>query len=171
MKANPDSVDYHCQEFLHRRLARLACEASAISRMLDDSPAPGTELESLGHARVSGTGDSTTVRREIRMRRLRDRLFPDELFADPAWDLLLDLYAAHLDGRQISVTSACIAACVPQTTALRWIGRLEQHGLLIRSADAFDHRRNLLHLSNEAIDAMRNWTAVAFARESGRNAT
>ena len=39
--------------------------------------------------------DPRLVRRIIRQRRLRDRFFDSAMFADPAWDILLDLTAAR----------------------------------------------------------------------------
>ena len=36
------------------------------------------------------------VRAIIKQRRNRDRFFDAQLFADPAWDILLELYAAEL---------------------------------------------------------------------------
>src|SRR3546814_5506642 len=58
---------------------------------------------------VSDTPASPVTAREIRdmlrLRRLRDRFFPGDLFADPAWDMLLDLMAAHLSGQRVSVSS------------------------------------------------------------------
>ena len=101
------------------------------------------------------------VRQAIRLRRRRDALFPDGLFADPAWDLLLDLYLAHLNGTSISVTSACIAACVPPTTALRWISKLEKARLVERSSDVLDQRRIYLHLTDAAVESMRKWIVEA----------
>lgn len=74
------------------------------------------------------------------------------LFGEPAWDILLDLYVAHLDGRQVAVSSACIAACVPPTTALRYLNRLERSGLIRRRPDAKDHRRVLVAPSQRAIE-------------------
>ena len=47
-------------------------------------------------------------------------MFGEGLFADPAWDIMLDLFAARIEGKDITVSSAGIAACVPPTTALRW---------------------------------------------------
>ncbi len=38
------------------------------------------------------------IREAIKLRRLRDSYFPADLFADPAWDILLDLFAARLEG-------------------------------------------------------------------------
>ncbi|WP_156442627.1 MULTISPECIES: hypothetical protein [unclassified Sphingomonas] len=103
-----------------------------------------------------------TVRATIRARRLRDQHFTPELFADPAWDMLLDLYAARLEGSRVSVSSLCIAASVPPTTALRWIGTMHDAGLFEREADPGDRRRAHITLSARAVDAMRGYfTAVA----------
>lgn len=62
-----------------------------------------------------------TVRAVIRARRLRARYFSEELFADPAWDMLLDLLQAEIAHLRVPVSSLCIAAAVPATTALRWL--------------------------------------------------
>ena len=84
----------------------------------------------------------------IRARRLRNSHFDGDLFADPAWDILLDLFVQRGAGKRVSVTSACIASSVPQTTALRWIALLEERGLLSRQEDLHDRRRVFLGLTN-----------------------
>lgn len=90
------------------------------------------------------------VRQLIRHRRKRERQFPSHLLADPGWDMLLDLYAAHYEGQKVSVSSLCIAAAVPATTALRWIKTLEEDGHLVRSQDPHDGRRIFLVISDTA---------------------
>lgn len=97
------------------------------------------------------------VRRLIRLRRDRDRHFPAELFADPAWDMLLDLTAARMEGVDVPVSSLCVAAGVPTTTALRWIRTLTEAGLLDRRTDAADARRSFVTLSDTAHQAMQAW--------------
>ena len=72
------------------------------------------------------------IRAMIRARRMRDQFFSGELFADPAWDMLLDLLLARLEQRTVAVSSLCIAAAVPPTTALRWIKRLTDEGIFIQ---------------------------------------
>lgn len=66
---------------------------------------------------------------------------------DIPWNILLDLYVAGRNHRLVSITSACIAARSPPTTALRSINALEEAGLVKRSADQFDGRRVYLRLS------------------------
>lgn len=105
--------------------------------------------------------DPRAVRATIRARRLRDQHFPSELFADPAWDMLLDLYAARLEGRRVSVSSLCIAAAVPPTTALRWIGTMHDANLFGREPDPTDKRRAHITLTERAAAAMRGYFAAA----------
>ena len=97
------------------------------------------------------------VHRIIRQRRLRDRYFESELFADPAWDILLDLTAARAEHRRVSVTSLCIAAAVPATTALRWIAQMTEMGILVREQDEEDKRRAFITLSDEVAEAMARY--------------
>jgi len=112
--------------------------------------------------RRAPTGDAempaiSTIRAMIRARRLRDQYFSGELFADPAWDMLLDLLLARLEQRTVAVSSLCIAAAVPPTTALRWIKRLTDEGIFVRTADPRDGRRVFIDLSDGAADAMATY--------------
>ncbi|MEH3046472.1 winged helix DNA-binding protein [Sphingomonas adhaesiva] len=137
-------------------LARLASRegggsGGARDRRTDFAPASGVPRTMLGAA---------TVRDVLRARRLRDRFFGDGLFEDPAWDILLDLFAARLEGARVSVSSLCIAAAVAPTTALRWIGKLTAARLLERAPDPADRRRAFVALSEEAAIAMERYLAA-----------
>ncbi len=103
--------------------------------------------------------DPRLVRRIIRQRQLRARFFDGDLFADPAWDILLDLTAARVEHRRVSVTSLCIASGVPPTTALRWIGQMTDAGLLARVEDDTDRRRAFIALTDGAADAVARYFA------------
>jgi hypothetical protein len=101
----------------------------------------------------------------VRVRGARRREFRDGLFADPVWDMLLDLFIARAKGKPISVTSLCIASCVPTTTALRWLKNLEDNGEIVRHGDPHDGRRYFVDLSEDASRAIRNALA---AYQAGR---
>jgi hypothetical protein len=135
------------------RLQQLSEEVGRIANILaslsdqedrpavDPEPGPGTR----GASRRIQAGQ---IRAIIRARRLRDQFFKGDLFADPAWDMLLDLMAARLEQRRVAVSSLCIAAAVPPTTALRWIKTLCEQGLFVRVADSQDGRRVFIELSD-----------------------
>ena len=98
--------------------------------------------------------DPAVIRGIIRARRLRNEFFGGGLFADPAWDILLDLMVAKVEQRSVAVSSLCIAAAVPATTALRWIKQLTDMGLLRRVADPQDGRRVFIELSDAASERL-----------------
>ena len=103
--------------------------------------------------------DPQVVRQIIANRQARSRFFDPALFGDPAWDMLLDLTAAHGEGAQVSVTSLCIAAGVPATTALRWLTQMVETGIFIRVPDPADRRRAFIALSDKAMAAMAGYFA------------
>jgi DNA-binding MarR family transcriptional regulator len=86
----------------------------------------------------------------IAARASRAAAFGPDLFADPAWDMMLALLLARLERRPVSVSKLCLASGVPQTTALRWISALVARGLLERSADPGNGRRILVDLTDAA---------------------
>lgn len=103
--------------------------------------------------------DPRLVRKIIRMRRLRSKYFEEDLFADPAWDMLLDLAAARAEHKRVSVTSLCIASGVPPTTALRWISQMTEAGLLERVEDDTDRRRAFISLTEKSARAIARYFA------------
>lgn len=87
-------------------------------------------------------------------RRRRARYLSADLFGEPTWDILLDLYVAAKEDRRVPTTSACIGAHVPPTTALRWLRILEARGLVEREDDGRDGRRTFVRLSTRGMAAM-----------------
>lgn len=145
-----------------RRLSSLADEMLALARRLGGEVPESTPIAQTGVVGPCGNISRSDVlacaRYLYRLRRLRNRVFEDpDLFGEPAWDMLLDLYIAANEGKRVSVTSACIGAAVPTTTALRWIGILEQRGLLRREADTLDGRRIFVRLTEHGCALMEQF--------------
>jgi DNA-binding MarR family transcriptional regulator len=98
------------------------------------------------HARFS---QMMIIRQALLARQQRGRFFSSKLFADPAWDMLLELYAASLTERRMCVSRVAERSGVALTTGLRWIKVLEEEGLIDRENDRFDQRRMYLSLSKK----------------------
>lgn len=169
-------------------LIRLSEQVDQIAQELDrmSSPVPSQDMRS-GSLSASGTGartgtmglvasggqepagrgfalpDPALVRRAIAARQARARFFDGALFADPAWDMLLDLTAAAAERQQVSVTSLCIAAGVPATTALRWVKQMVESGVFERVDDPSDKRRAFIALSERSRSAMARYFAAVDA--------
>jgi CheY-like chemotaxis protein len=137
------------------RLRELSEEAGRIAHAL----AALSEYP-LDQGRGDTAVDAPTIRAMIRARRARAQFFPAELFADPAWDMLLDLFAARLEGRSVAVSSLCIAAAVPSTTGLRWIKTLTDLSLFVRVADPNDRRRVFIELAPAVAETMQRCLAA-----------
>jgi DNA-binding MarR family transcriptional regulator len=94
------------------------------------------------------------ARSEIRARAARAHFFRASLFSDPAWDILLELFAAEHEGRRVSISAAGLTAEIPLTTALRWIAALEREEVVERAEDPTDARRTFLKLTHKGLRAM-----------------
>lgn len=84
----------------------------------------------------------------------RDSSFPLGNFADPGWQLLVDLFVHQASGKQINVSSACIGSRAPSTTALRYIAEYIEKGILVRTPCEHDQRVSWLSLSENAQAAL-----------------
>ena len=90
--------------------------------------------------------------REVRI----ERAFGQGLFADPSWDILLDLFIHHARGVDVSVSSACQGSFSPATTALRHLAELERRGVIVRRAHPSDRRVLHVSLTTEALDVIQS---------------
>lgn len=112
----------------------------------------------LNHAVPINTTPLERAKEYDRKRRSRNRIFgSSDLFADPAWDILIDLFIAYEEGQSISISSACIAAAVPTTTALRWLKLLEEEGHISQKSNPSDARRVYLSLSPDTAAKVRQF--------------
>ncbi|MEI6643511.1 MAG: winged helix DNA-binding protein [Novosphingobium sp.] len=114
-------------------------------------------------ARIPSDALLTFARESYAIRRRRGRYLPADLFGEPTWDILLDLYVATRENRPVPTTSACIGAHVPPTTALRWLRILEARGLVEREEDGRDGRRTFVRLTGRGLTAMEDWLQMAIA--------
>lgn len=91
------------------------------------------------------------------VRRIRSKYFPSELFSDPCWEMLLDLYDCLLASQQATVTSLAAASGATATTAWRRLGALQAHGLVERAEDPQDKRRTIVRLTEGGRLAVENF--------------
>ncbi len=112
----------------------------------------------------------------VAARRHRTKYFDHDLFFDPVWSILIDLYRAELTGQQLCVSSVCYGSGVAETTALRYIRVLEFRGLVERMPDPRDRRRSFLGLNRAAFekldtyfsDVSSGWSFVQTAGSESR---
>ena len=144
------------------RLRQLSDEVSRIAATLarlSTGPTQATRQLEAARGEDAPPVAAETIRAVIRARRLRSRYFDDDLFADPAWDMLLDLLQSEIAHLRVPVSSLCIAAAVPATTALRWLKAMTSQGIFLRRADPHDGRRVFVELAPETSQILRRYFA------------
>lgn len=157
MSTLPDRVEANSA-----KLGKLSDEVSRIAMTLARL-ATQPNVASTSHREQSATDDVKSdipiesVRYVIRARRLRYQYFDLKLFAEPAWDMLLELFQAEIAQVRVSISSLSIAAAVPATTALRWIATMTDADLFRRRADPHDARRVFVELSPMASEGMSSY--------------
>ena len=152
----------YSKEISPERLLQISGEVGRIATTLAQLSSQSVSVPSqpLQDERLLSEIPVQAVRSAIRTRRLRAHYFKEDLFADPAWDMMLDLFEAELSQRKVAVSSLCIAAAVPATTALRWMKALTEEGIFVRRDDPFDGRRVYVELSTDASSALRRYFAA-----------
>lgn len=88
--------------------------------------------------------------------RRRERFFGSHLFSDPAWDILLNAYAAQLSHERWSLGDLCAVSAVPATVAVRWVKKLEQDGWLV-PGDADEAESAIIELSARGKATMEDY--------------
>lgn len=101
--------------------------------------------------------EATDIRRRVCRLLLAERKLVGEILGfaacpDPTWDILLDLYNAQCDGADIYLSSLCIAANVPLSSAHRKIQELVNEGWLLRFSGDSDGRRITVRLSSAIME-------------------
>jgi DNA-binding MarR family transcriptional regulator len=137
-----------------RHLSEGFCSAIDAQRHVADEH----RVESDSCARTNLQMD---VRRARNLRNLRRRLFGSENSCGPAWDVLLHLFESHACQRRDTIGKVCDGATIPCTTAIRWISRLEEQGLVGLRDDPLDRRRRFVELTSAGAELMSKYFSGA----------
>lgn len=125
------------------RLPRKAIEDTLLSAQAANQELDGRRL---GAAKAA-----------LAARHRRASRFPGVRFYDPSWDMILELYVASRERRDLGVSQLCLLSGGSTTTALRHIENMEALGYLGRAADPEDRRRLVVTMLPSLDYAMDRW--------------
>jgi DNA-binding MarR family transcriptional regulator len=103
--------------------------------------------------------DLSKVRGYIAARKKVRQSLGADLFSDPAWEILVHLYAAELAQQRIALSKLCEVAGLATATGGRWLKELERTGHVERRQDRFDARRAWVTLTRSGAQKMRDYFA------------
>jgi len=112
------------------------------------------------HPSLTGSTLGAVAERLYCERRRRDEHFPPGLFGEPAWDLLLALFVAREDGREMNLRQASEAAGVTPAAGRTLVAKLERVGLVVRQRSQCDRRRHSVFLTDRAIERLNDYLAT-----------
>lgn len=151
---------------LFERAANFRSMARDILAMADEAEAEAMSLMGSSVDEIPSKGDQT-MRTKVRFvgiaknqydsRRVRERFFEKKIFGEPAWDMLLELYAGELNDEKISTSNLILSSSSPSSTALRWIKHLEDSGLVIKKSSHLDGRVQYQKITRTGFDSMTKY--------------
>ncbi len=151
-----DELYAQAQELKHkvRALILLAREregealsSPALPDTIDFDSLPGQSAERRAEALYGG-------------RRIRNRMFPERLFGEPAWDILLQLFLAAQKGVVVTTAAVQRGADVSPEGAARWISNLEEARLVARS-EPTEGGHGTVQLTADGLERMTRFFAIA----------
>lgn len=119
------------------------------------------EIDDMNFSPLSPHVNASFLRAILRVRRLRSEYLGKNNFSDAAWDILLELFAGHLEGQCVTLDSLCDAALTPKSTCLRWLKKLEADGLVEQSEQTGEDAR--VGLTSTGAAAMLKYFAAISA--------
>jgi len=90
------------------------------------------------------------------LRKMRSKNISAEYLKEPGWDMMLELFVQKCRGKAISINSLCHASGAAMTTALRWIGTLENNGDATSRMSCEDGRVRLVEMTQDAFERMKH---------------
>lgn len=94
----------------------------------------------------------------------RARVFPNDVFGDPGWAILLHLFENALTGKACTIRSCQKASGASMDTALRYIRYFENAGYVARAVAEDDTPRNGVGVTDAAIAKLEQYMADAARR-------
>ena len=136
---------------LHDTADQLEAAARELRAIASQPIRLGKAVRSIDEIRENADMLAALAEREYEKRRLRENLIPTAQFSDPAWDILLDMFIFEMKGQRSRISSVAIASHSPPTTALRYIGILQDEGMIVREQSEEDGRVVNIRLTDEAL--------------------
>jgi len=90
-------------------------------------------------------------------RLVREQYFQRDLFGEPAWEILLALYAIDDSGARFTISKLAECINAPLSTVVRWVKTLEEQSLVSRVDHPTDRRIIFVRLLDKGRKAMDDY--------------
>jgi DNA-binding MarR family transcriptional regulator len=138
--------------------------AHRVMKVLAEASEPEPVQIASGHRSPTVTRDALIeiAWQEFERRGRRMQLLPSDMFGEPAWEMLLILYA-ELQRTRLNIALLSRKLDLAPSTALRWLNYLEHKALVVREPHPTDLRTANIKLTSIAIEALDLYLSEAIA--------
>jgi DNA-binding MarR family transcriptional regulator len=96
--------------------------------------------------------------RSFENRRLRAGYFSShDIFGEPAWDILLDIYIHQFQNEEVNVKNASVGSGARASTKARWLQVLEDQNLISLAQNSADLRSRFIRLTPKGFEIMTRY--------------
>lgn len=141
-------------------LGRLTIELQALKTLLTPSLVPvltSKDTTDLNQDDAKKTFTTERLLSLIHSNEVKKKLFKDELFNDPVWNMLLDLMKNKIHDKEVSASSLYLCSGVPLATASRRLNEMEKAGLITKTQDGIDKRRQIVEITPFAYQMIEDY--------------
>lgn len=138
----------------HTKIRTINIGAAALAQSETETTVSVNSTPPLQGRRYFSAARLTFVNSEISRRARRLSYLRPDLLAEPAWDILLHVYAFELVRRRVTASELVEKINVPSTTSIRWMKVLEADGLIERVIVADDPAQVTVSLTMKGLEAM-----------------
>jgi hypothetical protein len=117
--------------------------------------------QALDGGRTRGQAGVDAAREQLRVLRRRNTAFPAGLFGDYRWPLLLVLYLAYEERREVRQIDAFREADVPHTTGKRILDELSELNLVEVRPGASGQAKRIVQLSPNGFEQIKRFFSGA----------
>jgi DNA-binding MarR family transcriptional regulator len=103
------------------------------------------------------------AQQELERRRRRNKVLPEEMFGEPAWEILLQLYVEQ-QGTRLNIARLTSYLNLSASTVLRWLNYLHDKQLLRREIHPNDQRSVFVELTTGAVEVIDSYFSEVLTR-------
>ncbi|MDK2759232.1 MAG: hypothetical protein KYX66_21125 [Blastomonas fulva] len=142
-------VQQSCFAILHSRKQRKAKRLAAFFDLAEGG--------ALCQGNISPAAAANARTAAIRRTERRQLLGHPSLLANPAWDMLIDLFVHTHASKPVFTSALCVGSGLPMSNALRLIRKLRNSNVVYREPDPSDGRRYFIRLTPHTMEALNRY--------------
>ena len=138
-----------CFAILHSRKHRKTKRLAAFFDLADGGAFCLDNISPAAAANARAAAIRRTERRQL--------VGHSSLLANPAWDMLIDLFVHAHVSKPVFTSALCVGSGLPMSNALRLIRKLRDSNVVYREPDPSDGRRYFIRLTPQTMEALNRY--------------